>query len=461
MSQTELNQTEFITLIGAGLVGSLMSIYLGQRGYKVNVYDKLPDIRKTSIPAGRSINLALANRGIRALQQVGIMEKVQRLLIPMTGRLIHDIEGNLNLQSYGQKPDEVIHSVPRAGLVSLLRDEAEATGNVTFHFQQKLVGLDPEAQTFTLKDEITDEESEHDYKVLLSADGAGSRTRRALETLGIEGFSSELLEHSYKELSIPPGEIHKYRIEKNALHIWPRGGYMVIALPNLDGSFTVTLFMPNKGPISFSEINTDDKVIDFFKEKFADLIDLLPGLTEDYFSNPTGVLGTVRAKSWSYKNILLFGDAAHAVVPFHGQGMNCGFEDCSEMNRLLNKHSDDWSKTIEEFADIRRDNANAIADMALENYVEMRDSVRDPKFKLKKAIAFKLEKQFPTQFIPRYSMVTFHHIPYAEVFLRGKVQTDILTELTTNKHTIEEIDWSYATELVQKHLAPISKEFLN
>ena len=191
------------------------------------------------------------------------------------------------------------------------------------------------------------------------------------------------------------------------------------------------------------------------------MVDLLPELTEDYFTNPTGVLGTVRAKNWSHKNILLFGDAAHAVVPFHGQGMNCGFEDCSEMNRLLNKHSDNWSKTIEEFADIRRDNANAIADMALENYVEMRDSVRDPKFKLKKAIAFKLEQQFPTQFIPRYSMVTFHHIPYAEVFQRGKVQADILTELTTNKHTIEEIDWSHATELVQKHLAPISKEFLN
>ena len=438
-----------------------MSIYLGRRGYKVEVYDKLPDIRNASIPAGRSINLALANRGIRALQQVGIMDKVEQLLIPMKGRMLHDVEGKLTLQPYGQKPEEVIYSVSRAGLVSLLRDEAEATGNVTFNFQHKLVNIDPEQKTINIKNEQTDEEQRHSYEVLLGADGAGSKTRRTLEQLGVQGFSSDLLEHSYKELTIPAGASNPFQTEKEALHIWPRGGYMLIALPNLDGSFTVTLFMPNKGPVSFEAFKDKAQVEAFFKEQFSDVLELIPSLADDYFTNPTGVLGTVRSEHWNYKDILLFGDASHAIVPFHGQGMNCGFEDCSELNRLLNKHADDWSSIINEFSEVRRDNANAIADMALENYVEMRDSVRDPKFQLKKAIAFKLEELYPTQFIPRYSMVMFRHIPYAEAFRRGKVQSNILSKLVQDNDDINDIDWSLAKELVRKNLHPISKEYLH
>ncbi|RDX35293.1 FAD-dependent monooxygenase [Kangiella sp. HD9-110m-PIT-SAG06] len=453
--------SQHITMIGAGLVGSLMSIYLGQRGYKVDVHDKLPDIRNTTIPAGRSINLALANRGIRALQQVGVMDKVERLLIPMKGRMLHDVTGKLTLQPYGQKDEEVIYSVSRAGLVSLLRDEAEATGNVTFHFESKLTEIDPDNKTLTLKNEKTDVETSQQYDILLGTDGAGSKTRRTLESLGVKGFSSDLLEHSYKELTIPAGSESPFQIEKEALHIWPRGGYMLIALPNLDGSFTVTLFMPNKGKISFETLNTRPKVEDFFNENFSDVLDLIPNVAEDFFTNPTGILGTVRSKNWAHGDVLLFGDASHAIVPFHGQGMNCGFEDCSELHRLLNKHSDDWQKVINEFTSVRRDNADAIADMALENYVEMRDSVRDPQFQLKKAIAFKLEQRFPTQFIPRYSMVMFHHMPYSEAYRRGKVQSEILSQLANDNQSIDDIDWLLASKLVQDKLNPISKEFLH
>jgi kynurenine 3-monooxygenase len=389
------------------------------------------------------------------------MDKVEQLLIPMKGRMLHDIAGKLTLQPYGQKPEEVIYSVSRAGLVSLLRDEAEATGNVEFHFQKKLIGINSEEKTIQLKDEETDNEESHQYEILLGADGAGSKTRRTLERLGVEGFSSDLLEHSYKELTIPAGKVNKFQIEKEALHIWPRGGYMLIALPNLDGSFTVTLFMPNKGPVSFEAFKDKAEVNAFFNEQFSDVLELIPSLADDYFNNPTGILGTVRSENWSYKDILLFGDASHAIVPFHGQGMNCGFEDCSELNRLLNKHSDDWSLIIKEFTQVRRDNANAIADMALENYIEMRDSVRDPQFQLKKAIAFKLEELYPTQFIPRYSMVMFHHLPYAEAFKRGKGQADILAELAKDNDHLDHINWSRAEELVHKHLEPISKEYLH
>ncbi|WP_223670035.1 FAD-dependent oxidoreductase [Kangiella shandongensis] len=457
-----MSDKNHITLIGAGLVGSLMSIYLGQRGYRVNVYEKLPDIRNTSIPAGRSINLALANRGIRALEQVGIIDKVNELLIPMKGRMLHDVAGKLTLQPYGRKPEEVIYSVSRAGLVSLLRDEAEATGNVTFHFEQELTDISPDNKTVSIQNEKTNEEETLEYDILLGADGAGSQTRQTLERLGVDGFSSELLKHSYKELTIPAGDSKTpFQIEKEALHIWPRGGYMLIALPNLDGSFTVTLFMPNEGPVSFDAFDSKEAVEAFFQEQFSDVLELIPNLADDYFNNPTGILGTVRSKHWSYKDILLFGDASHAIVPFHGQGMNCGFEDCSELHRLLNKHSDDWSAVMPEFEAVRKENANAIADMALENYVEMRDSVRDPKFQLKKQIAFKLEELYPTTFIPRYSMVMFHHMPYAEAYRRGKVQNDILNQLTEGHDEIEHIDWKLAHELVQQNLEPFSKELLH
>ncbi|WP_251358268.1 NAD(P)/FAD-dependent oxidoreductase [Kangiella sp. TOML190] len=448
-----------ITIVGAGLVGSLMAIYLGQRGYQVTVFEKLPDIRKEKIPAGRSINLALANRGIRPLQQVGIMDKVEKLLVPVKGRMLHDIEGKLQFQSYGQRPEEVIYSVSRAGLVSLLRDEAEATGKVVFHFKHKVDDIDFEQNILSVHDWLNDTYQQHHCDILLGTDGAGSKVRRLMESKELGEFSSELLAHNYKELTIPAEEAGSYLIEKSALHIWPRGGYMLMALPNLEGDFTVTLFMPKGGESSFEQLTDKASVDDFFKQNFCDAYDLIPNLSDLFFENPTGILGTVRSTNWYYKNTLIFGDAAHAIVPFHGQGMNCGFEDCSELNSMLNRFQDDWQQVMPAFEQARIANANAIADMALENYVEMRDSVRDPKFHLKKAIAFELEKKYPNQFIPRYSMVMFHHIPYAMAQSRGEAQANILQQLAANIDSVDKVDWSHAQQLVLE-LETISAEYL-
>ncbi len=448
-----------ITIIGAGLVGSLMSIFLGRRGYTVDVFEKLPDIRKHSIAAGRSINLALANRGIRPLKKVGIMDKVEQLLIPMSGRMLHDTDGQLQYQSYGQRDHEVIYSVSRGGLVSLLRDEAESTGRVTFHFEHSLESIDHDKQTLVIKGDDAPSFT-YAFDILLAADGAGSRIRRSLESLGQVNCRSELLDHSYKELTIPASQSGGFLIDKNALHIWPRGQYMLIALPNLDGSFTVTLFLPNDGELSFASLHTDEAVQKLFHDQFYDVIELIPDLSDMFFENPTGILGTIRCQQWHYKNSLLIGDAAHAIVPFHGQGMNCGFEDCFELNRLLDEHNDDWHKVMDLYTDVRKDNANAIADMALDNYIEMRDSVRDPKFHLKKAIAFELERAYPRQFIPRYSMVSFSHIPYAQAQQRGVIQAQILNELSQGIENVEEFDRDHADQLIKQQLDIIAKENL-
>ena len=449
-----------ITMVGAGLVGSLMAIFLGRRGYKVDVYEKLPDIRKESISAGRSINLALANRGIRPMQQVGIMDKVEDLLIPMTGRMLHDIDGRLQYQAYGQKDEEVIYSVSRGDLVSLLRDEAEATGNVTFHFKQSLHSVDYKNNSITLQSSLDETLKQHPFEILLGADGAPSNVRKSFEENGVKGVSFDLLTHSYKELTIPASQTGDFLIEQNALHIWPRGQYMLIALPNLDASFTVTLFLPTKGELSFESLKTKESVEQLFNNKFKDAAQIIPNLTDMFFANPTGMLGTIRCQQWNYNNALLIGDAAHAVVPFHGQGMNCGFEDCSELNTLLDQYDDDWSQVMKVYTDARKDNANAIADMALENYIEMRDSVREPKFHLKKAIAFELEKSFPNQFIPRYSMVMFHHIPYAQAKSRGIVQAKILEKLSINIEDVKDLDTSYAEQLIKQGLTVLPNDYL-
>lgn len=441
-----------ITIIGAGLVGSLQAIYLAQRGYKVTVFEQLPDIRKEAIAAGRSINLALANRGIHALEEVGVMDLVKPLLIPMKGRMLHDEAGNLKLQSYGQKPEEVIYSVSRAGLVSLLRDKAEATGLVKFHFKHELKAIRFNRQRCDVENMLTGVTASHDFEYLIGADGGGSQVRTCIEALEETEVSSELLDHSYKELTIPAGADGDFQLYKEALHIWPRGEYMMIGLPNPDASFTMTLFMPNKGEVSFEAIQNSAHLEQFFDTHFADVKALIPDLTHDYFTNPTGYLGTIRCNDWHHKNVILTGDAAHAIVPFHGQGMNAGFEDCSALNDALEASDDNWQLALPIFEASRINNANAIADMALENYIEMRSSVRDPKFHLKKQIAFELEKRIPEYFIPRYSMVMFHLIPYAEAQSRGVIQDRILEQLSLNAESIEAVDFDRGERLVMQKL---------
>ncbi len=450
-----LRETPEITLVGAGLAGSLLAIFLARRGYRVTLLERRLDPRNTAAPAsaGRSINLALANRGITALEEVGVMDRVRSALIPMAGRMLHDEEGRLRLIPYGNKPHEVIYSVSRAGLNALLVDEAEATGRVSIRFGETVCGVDFANRTVRFLAGVDSDPQTTPYDVLIGTDGSASAVRAAILERAGGRLDEEPLGHGYKELSIPAADGGGFRMDKNALHIWPRGEYMLIALPNVDGSFTVTLFLPNQGEESFQALTTPDAVDALFERRFADAIPLMPRLGEDFFANPTGHLETIRCAPWSFEDhALVLGDAAHAIVPFHGQGMNAAFEDCSAFDRCLEDPDRPWNEIFAEFEKRRRPNTDAIADMALENYVEMRSTVREPKFQLKKDLSFRLEERHPGRFIPRYSMVMFHTIPYAEARRRGAIQEDILDELTSRAASLEEVDLARADRLIAERL---------
>ena len=437
--------TPEITLVGAGLAGSLLAIFLARRGYRVTLLERRLDPREpsTATAAGRSINLALANRGIAALEEVGVMESVRPALIPMAGRMLHDEEGRLRLIPYGNKPHEVIYSVSRAGLNEFLLSAAESTGRVSVRFGCTVRGVDFENR----------EVHGTPYDVLIGTDGSASAVRAAILERTGGRLSEEPLGHGYKELSIPAAEGGRFRMDRGALHIWPRGEYMLIALPNVDGSFTATLFLPNQGDESFQALTTPEAVYALFERRFADAIPLMPRLGEEFFENPTGHLETIRCEPWSFEDhALVLGDAAHAIVPFHGQGMNAAFEDCSAFDRCLGNPDRPWNEVFAEFEKRRRPDTDAIADMALENYVEMRSTVREPKFQLKKDLSFRLEERHPGRFIPRYSMVMFHTIPYAEAKRRGAIQEEILDELTSRAASLDQVDLSRADRLIAERL---------
>jgi kynurenine 3-monooxygenase len=447
--------TPEITLVGAGLAGSLLAIFLARRGYRVTLLERRLDPRKTAAPtsAGRSINLALANRGISALEEVGVMDSVRSELIPMAGRMLHDEEGRLRLIPYGNKPHEVIYSVSRAGLNTLLVNAAESTGGVSIRFGETVCGVDFANRKVRFLTGEDPEPRTTPYDVLIGTDGSASAVRAAILDRTSGRLDEDPLGHGYKELSILPATGGGFRMEKNALHIWPRGEYMLIALPNIDGSFTVTLFLPNQGEESFQALTTPEAVDALFERRFADAIPLMPRLAEDFFANPTGHLETIRCEPWSFEDhALVLGDAAHAIVPFHGQGMNAAFEDCSAFDRCLGDPDRPWDELFAEFERRRRPNTDAIADMALENYVEMRSTVREPKFQLKKDLSFRLEERHPGRFIPRYSMVMFHTIPYAEAKRRGAIQEEILEELTSRAASLDEVDLARADRLIAERL---------
>lgn len=456
-----MQRPEEITIAGAGLVGSMLALMLGNLGYRVKVLERRSDMRKHDVDGGRSINLALAARGIHALKKAGLMEQVERLLIPMKGRMLHDVDGGLEFFKYGQRADEVIYSVSRSGLNAMMMSSAESSRQVDIDFDIELQTIDFENRCLVAFDHAAGQERSIRYEILIGADGAGSRVRRALLPAVNGNDDSALLDHDYKELTIPATNGGGHQIEKEALHIWPRGGYMLIALPNLDGSFTVTLFLNKTGDPSFEKLQNEEAVLAFFKEQFPDALELIPGLAKEFFENPTGILGTVRCSPWLLdESVLLMGDASHAIVPFHGQGMNAGFEDCALFVELLEANDHNWPLAMREFDRTRKDDADAIADMALENYVIMRDSVRDPKFQLKKELGFALERQYPDRFIPRYSMVMFHRIPYAEALRRGQVQDELLSQLTANASALEEVDRGSADNLVNERLTSISEIWL-
>jgi len=415
-----------VAIIGAGLVGSLLSIYLSKRGYKVKVFERRGDMRKEKISAGRSINLALSDRGIKALEEVGIMDEIRKICIPMHGRYIHNADGSTAFQPYG-KEGQFINSVSRGELNKQLMSLAESQSvEIFFHYKCEDINWNENTVTFKIPGLKFQTQN---FKLLFGADGAYSaaRLQHQLQHDRFQ-YSQYYIDFGYKELNIPPGEDGSFQMEKNALHIWPRGNYMLIALPNIDGSFTCTLFFPFEGEPSFASLNTKEKVKDFFARTFTDAVPLMPTLEEDFFTNSTSSLVTVKCYPWIREGkFALIGDAAHAIVPFFGQGMNCGFEDCSVLNRLMEKHGDDWQQILQEYQELRKPDGDAIAELALNNFIEMRDKVADPKFLLQKKIEALLHEKYPDKWIPAYTQVTFSpHIRYSEALQKGQRQEEIM-----------------------------------
>jgi kynurenine 3-monooxygenase len=450
--------SERITIVGAGLGGTLAAIFLARRGLEVTLYERRADLRKVAQPAGRSINLALANRGLKPLAVAGLEAPVRELLTVMRGRMIHPVDGPLDLQPYGQRSHEVIYSVSRPGLNALLLDAAEAAG-VALRFGMRCTAVDLAEDRLEFEDERSNRRESVTLTPCVGADGAGSVLRAALMALPGYESSEDMLSHGYKELSILPNSLGRHRMESNALHIWPRGGHMLIALPNLDGTFTVTLFLPHEGEPSFAQLDTPQAVHHFFAAEFSDALPMIRDLEGEFFANPTGMLGTVRCWPWALEGrAVLLGDAAHAIVPFHGQGMNCAFEDCLELDRCYEQSGGDWQATFETFAARRKPNADAIADMALENYVEMRDSVRDAGFLLRQSVAFQLERRFPERFARRYGLVMFRDdVPYAEAQERGRIQEQILREITVGVDDAGAVDYNRAGRLVAARLSRLPR----
>ncbi len=435
-----------VTIIGAGLVGSLLSIYLCRRGYNVKIFERRPDMRTATISAGRSINLALSDRGIKALEEVGIMEEIKKIAIPMHGRYIHNADGSTAYQPYGND-GQYINSVSRGELNKKLMDLAEASGAKIF-FNQKCEHINFSENRIQFKNEQTQQLTTHSSPLTFGSDGAYSAARltHQLQHHRFQ-YQQYYIDFGYKELTIPAGENGKFLIEKNALHIWPRGNYMLIALPNMDGSFTCTLFFPFEGDPSFKSLDTKEKVEDFFKSTFADAYKLMPTLVEDFFANPTSSLVTVKCFPWVREDkFALIGDAAHAIVPFFGQGMNCGFEDCRVLNSLIDTYHEDWIKILDEYQTLRKPDADAIAELALNNFVEMRDKVGDPKFLLQKKIETAFSKKYPGKWTPAYAQVTFSpQIRYSEA-LHNSIRQEKIMQQVMAMENIEAVWDSVAVE---------------
>ena len=429
-----MTHNQHILVIGAGLCGSLLALRLAQRGCKVTVYEKRPDLRKTVISAGRSINLAFSDRGNKAITLVGLQEKVKQLCIPMYGRMIHDKQGNTFQSNYSGRAHEFINSISREDLNKLLLNEAEQHKNVTIYFNTKCKSVDFEKTTAYFEEYGTTKTFNIIADTIIATDGAGSILRKSyyLGKKFLFSFSQNYLNHGYKELTILPKASGDFKIFKNALHIWPRGSFMLIALPNLDGSFTVTLFLSyNEGTYNFENLINEKQVITFFKNEFPDALAVMPNLVDDFFKNPTSPLGTIKCSPWHYKgNTLLLGDAAHAIVPFYGQGMNAAFEDVVELDKVLDTFKGSWETVFTAFEQTRKKDTDAIADLAVDNFHEMKDHVANPIFQEKRKIEMALENTYPNAYSSKYSLVTFNeHIGYREAMLKGRAQDKAILNL--------------------------------
>lgn len=444
-----------IAVVGSGLVGSLLAIYLRKQGHTVDVYDRSPDIRKANF-SGRSINLAMSHRGWKALDGVGVGDEVRRIAIPMDKRAIH-LKDKLNFQNYG-KEGESIYSISRGTLNRKMIDLAETAG-ANFYFEQKIWDVTLADATLHIGEEERGEWKAVKYDMVFGADGAFSRIRHRMQRQNMFNYSQEFLNTGYKELNIPANADGTHKLDKNSFHIWPRGDYMLIALPNLDGSFTCTLFMPFEGENSFASLTDRKMVEDFFENNFPDSIDVIPKLAEDFFKNPTSTLVTMKCFPWTYEDkVALIGDACHAIVPFYGQGMNAGFEDISVLEELIQEYGDDWKTIFSTYQTSRKPNADAIAQLSYENFMEMSSRTADEKFLLQKKIEEHFSEKYPEKWLPLYSRVTFSHRPYSEALAIGEKQKEIMDEVM-NMPDINDI-WESET-VENKILELLSKSPLN
>ncbi|WGF94099.1 FAD-dependent oxidoreductase [Aequorivita marisscotiae] len=459
-----------ILIIGAGLCGSLLALRMAQRGFEVTLVEKRPDLRKVTQDAGRSINLALSDRGLRGLRLAGVEEEAKKLCIPMNGRMIHDAKSNTFLSPYSGRKDEYINSVSRPGLNMLLLDEAEKIPNVKIIFNHACEEVDLENASAVFKDFNTKKELKIQADVIFGTDGAGSAVRKNMfdSHKFLFSFSQQWLSHGYKELEIPATENGGYRTYKNALHIWPRGEDMLIALPNLDGSFTVTLFLPyENSDYCFANLTTPEMVYEYFNKEFPDVVEMIPNLADEFFTNPIGQLGTVKCSPWhSFGKILLMGDAAHAIVPFYGQGMNASFEDVvvfdevlSSLQQPLQKKEVDWNIVFSEYEKRRKKDADAIADLAVDNFHEMKEHTAMEIFQRKRKLETVFEAEFPEEYYSKYSLVTFKEsISYSEALKRGRAQDKAILNLLDDGKISEEMSLKEKLELVKKETEAILRD---
>ncbi len=421
---------EKVVIVGAGLVGSLWAVYMSKAGYDVTIYERRPDIRRADISAGKSINLALSTRGWKALDTVGIGDEIRSMAIPMTGRIMHDMESNLTYQPYG-KEGQAIYSISRGGVNAKMMDLAEKHGNAVIKYDMQCTNVDVKAGIVHLKNTITGETSSDTANLVFACDGAFSGVRyNAFQKLDRFNFSQNFVEDGYRELLLPANEDGSYKLDKNALHIWPRGRFMLIALANEDGSFTCTLFMPHENhEKAFDRLNDKAAVDNFFKTTFPDFYEMMPNIADAWEDHPLSSLAIVRCYPWTAGKVALMGDAAHATVPFYGQGMNSGFEDCTIMWELMQKHGKDWEKIFSEYQISRKPDGDAVQDLSIHNYHVMRDFVGDPMFLLQKKIEAKFSENHPDKWMPLYSQVTFSNIRYSEALEVGKRQDAIMKEI--------------------------------
>lgn len=423
------------TIVGAGLVGSLWAVYLAKAGYKVTIFERRSDLRKTDISAGKSINLALSTRGWKAFENAGVRKKIEEIAIPMYSRTMHDLQGKLTHQPYGLA-NEAIYSVSRAGINCTLMDIAEKKGGVKIHYNQKCIGADLENGIVYLKDYKTGKKHEHKANVVFGTDGAFSAIRtKAMQKIPRFNYSQKYINDGYREILLPANKDGSYKLDVNTLHIWPRGKYMLIALPNEDGSFTCTLFMPFEGTNnSFDKLSTKADVNFFFENKFPDFYKLMPEIGEQWETHPLSSLAIIRCYPWTIGKTALMGDAAHATVPFYGQGMNAGFEDCTVMWDLMQKHDENWDAVFKEYQTLRKPDGDAVQDLSLHNYYVMRDHVADPKFLLQKRFERRIQQLYPEKYMPLYSQVSFSNIRYSEAWIKGMKQDAFIKNIMENNN---------------------------